>query len=639
MNNEKPSSSSTEQDKDTHPNENQSQLSPELELANTVLAFYKDSKTQPSWMQLGQPLPINTSLYLQYAANKISQINLNSDTSKRVSQSKEEGASHNSNEELISAALFFVRKVLLTQGADHYRVLGLKSNASLAQIQNNYRNLRRLHWQQKKSEQDESVVMRISEAYVVLREPQTKQAYNNKRQGSSHYNPESDFDKNMRPEKRRNGSSDNSKSFKVSGLLIISVLLATIIGGVWYSQQEDELVVEEVTAIPAIEERPSEAVALIQDKVSVVPSKTENIDSVEPAPDESSDDSLIRRIDEFVNTPLTFTEELFEQTLPEEGQKNEIVTASEPVEPIFPNRIERPTNNTNLIEIKQLIARAEGLFERSRLTKPEGDNAYDTYLIILEKDPDNPFALSGLQRIAKKYQGMAVYRLQNENYLDALKMVRRGLDVVPGYKPLLDLEKSINEKMQPVSVELGVPDDPELNPNLFSVEEPLNENIELVSVNNVEVEAPEPEPEVLVSEPDVNNDVNVPVNVSNDLTETELNHLLTTFVVLYEKGDLEPFLELFSDDAKTNNRSSKTGVRKDYQSLFDSTSRRLIRLRDVRWSLGAKEAMGEADFTLTIVKKDTVRPRSFEGRLTFQVVKADRIMITGLYHSQEKVNR
>ncbi len=646
MNNEKPSSNSTEHDKDndSNLNENQTPHAPELELANTVLAFHKDPKTQLSWMQADCPLPANLSLYLQYVANQINQVNLVFNTLKRVSQNKEEDSLPDSNEELISAALFFVRKVLLTKGANHYRVLGLKPNATLDQIRNNYRNLRRLHWNEKTPGKDESVIMRISEAYVVLREPQTKQAYNHQIQGSAYYNPDRDSDKSMRAEKRRNGSLDKSKSFKVSGLLMISLLLATILGGVWYSQQEDKSVLDErITAIPAVKERSSEGGEVIQDEAVEIqdnvsaPSKAEKIDPVTLASDESSDESLIRRIDEFVNTPLTFTDDLFEQKVPEKIAKEDVVTAEERPEPTFVDRSERQTQNTDLIEIKQLIAKAEGQFERFRLTKPVGDNAYDTYLTILGKDPENPFALSGLQRIAQKYQGMAVYRLQNENYLDALNMVRRGLDVVPAYQPLLDLEKRINENMQPaVSVVLEVPNDPEPKPNLLRIEEPLNEDADVVSVERVEA----PKPEILAIESeDINDDIDVPVHVSNDLTAAELDHLLSTFVVLYEKGELEPFLELFSEDAKTNNRSSKTGVKKDYQSLFDSTSKRLIRLRDVRWSIGPKEAMGEADFTLTIVKKNAVRPRSFEGRLTFQVIKTDRIMITGLYHSQEKVER
>jgi len=630
MNNEKPSSSSEKHGVETDANESQ----PLPELANTVLAFYKDPKTQTGWTQASEPLPVNVSLYLQYVANQIDQ--------KSVNQNKEESSRNNDNEEWIKAALFFVRRALLAKGANHYRVLGLKINASRDQIQKNYRNLRRIHWDQKKPGQDQAVVMRISEAYVVLREPQTKQAYNEQIQRYSYRSSGGGFDESMKPEKRGNGPPKRSKKFsKVNILLLTCGLLAIIVGGVWYGQQEDDPVLEElVTAMPIVEKISDETIESIQND-KFVPNETDNIDATDPVTDENSDDSLMQRIDEFVNAPLVFSEDLFAEQLSEEIPKHQGVTEAEQeqVESTFVDRIDQQKQNTDFIEITQLIARAERQFEETRLTRPENDNAYDTYLTILGKDPENPFAISGLQRIAKKYMGMAVYRLQNEEYLDALKMVRRGLDVVPAYKPLLDLEDRINKKMQPGSLEADITDGSEFNPDPFNVEVEeafFNENTELVVVKKLEA----PVPEVFVTEPEsetaaVNNDT----NLSNDLTAAELEHLLDDFISLYEKGELESFLELFSEDVNTNSRTSKAGLRKDYQSLFDSTSKRLIRLKSVRWSIEPKEAIGEGDFTLTTLKKGAVRPRSFEGSLTFQVVKADQIVITGLYHSQKKRGR
>ncbi|VAW85315.1 hypothetical protein MNBD_GAMMA16-1550 [hydrothermal vent metagenome] len=671
MNNEKPSSSSTGHSEEADLNGNQP-LPAYQKLANAVLAFYKDPKTQPRWVQASEPLPANVPLYLQYVAHRINQMNLVSDTTKSASRNKDEESSHNDDEELINAALFFVRRVLLANGANHYRVLGLKVNASLDQIQKNYRNLRRLYWDQKKPGQDQTVVMRISEAYVVLREPQTKQEYNKQIQRYTYRGSDGGFNESMRPEKRGNESSESSKkSLKVKGLLMLCGLLAIIVGGIWYSQQEDESVLEElVTAMPIVEEISDETVTLIQND-NPVPNETDNIDATEPALDESSNDSLIQRIEEFVDAPLVVAENLLEEQSQEETPTHQGITPVEQSELTF---IDQQKQNTDFIEITQLIAQAERQFEGTRLTKPANDNAYDTYLTILEKDPGNPFAISGLQRIAEKYMGMAVYRLQNERYLDALNMVRRGLDVVPAYKPLLDLENQINQKMQPVLLESEIPDNSELNSDLFSaeVEEQLfDENPEPAVVDRLETPALEvliteqeeveeqlfdenlepavvdrletPAPEVLITEPELESesqsDLNSDTTLSNDLKAAELERLLNDFVSLYEKGELEPFLDLFSEDVNTNNRTSKTGLRKDYQSLFDSTSKRLIRLKSVRWSIEPKEAIGEGDFTLTIVKKGTVRPRSFEGSLTFQVVKADQIVITGLYHSQKKLGQ
>lgn len=645
------------------------EISAELELAIDVLAFYKNPETQPLWMQATQPLPAHVSLYLQYISDQITQMNLplsNSESAKSGKKEQKGQKGQNKNfEELISAALFFVRRVLLTQGADHFRVLGLDFSASSDQVQNNYRNLRRLHWNQEKSGQDQAVVMRISEAYVVLRDPQAKRAYANEiMRRLDHFIIDDSSSAVNRGERQEDIFGKPKKPNKLTRLLVVCGVLSIVVGGWWYSMQQRVSISEEpepLAVLPPIEE--SSTVEVIQDVVPPISNEPETI--IDSALDSSSDDELIQRLDDFVNAPVTIPEDLA-VTAPEEDLSAQIeaestLLSAEPViessETLSSDRFtEQQEQATKFIDIMRLIAQAENQVARSRLTQPEGDNAYDTYLAILDKDPGNIEALQGLDNIANKYEILAKDWLKKEQYANALRMVLRGLGVAPNYEPLLALDVKIQVAMK--RAEGGGNLEPDTHQ--ISIPEPSNESENLINKEAIELtesggdfeRETDPsrvivlseESEVLnntdslaTSEQEILNSTEPDVSHSGDLTTDELDHLLADFVALYGKGELELFLHLFSEDVKTKNSNSKVALKKDYQSLFESTSKRLIRLQDVRWNIESKDAMGEADFKLTIIKNGEDIPRSYEGSLTFQVFKADRVMITGLYHSQQKV--
>lgn len=123
------------------------------------------------------------------------------------------------------------------------------------------------------------------------------------------------------------------------------------------------------------------------------------------------------------------------------------------------------------------------------------------------------------------------------------------------------------------------------------------------------------------------------------LSERALNDLVAKFVRYYEGGDLEAFMELFALDAETNSRKGAKGIRQDYMSLFAGSDSRLMRLKDMRWSRSKGEAVGEADFSLSLFGRRESRPSAYEGRLTFRVVEINgEPVIKGLFHRQRKVD-
>lgn len=86
-----------------------------------------------------------------------------------------------SAEEIRAAALFFIEHALLAHEADHYRVLGVRRDASLEEIKEHHRLLMRLFHPDREGiaegERKDTLARCINLAYTALRQPQARSAY------------------------------------------------------------------------------------------------------------------------------------------------------------------------------------------------------------------------------------------------------------------------------------------------------------------------------------------------------------------------------------------------------------------------------------------------------------------------------
>jgi hypothetical protein len=120
------------------------------------------------------------------------------------------------------------------------------------------------------------------------------------------------------------------------------------------------------------------------------------------------------------------------------------------------------------------------------------------------------------------------------------------------------------------------------------------------------------------------------------ISQPELDTLLKRFVFVYQAGDIEQFLNLFANDVRTNDRTSKAGLREDYEDLFGTTDMRQMVLGNVTWEVNDNHANGWGNFEVKVRKAGPEEQiKIFNGSLTFQVDKIDgRLQIKKLYHGQ-----
>ncbi len=709
-------------------------------LRDLVTAFYRDPAKFKRLTDPYVPLPSGLSAFLEDVANLVREFLPQEKEESRLEESEE------TRDELIKATLVFVDKVLLPRGGDHYRALGLSAQANSEDIQKHYRYLRRLFWNEERGEVGKTSVMRISEAYVVLRDASRRRAYNEQlmgRQSNVYIGAGADLadvGEERSPVAARSRTSrvlQRNPWRKAAGLTV--VLAVAVLAAYWYGlfpggdqsagtdpiaidgsgetngekdlsgserdlslagNQLDRSEVDTAARVDAPSAdlgrtamRDTAATDNAEAEVAS-PSGGTASEGLPKDPVPSSDD-LLERVERFVSQPdqplppeteapppgLQETSRAqpkspdsvqSDQTLVRlELQRESGVSLS--VTPVAPSSgLSEAAVETEkrLLELRvdELLNRAQRQYDRSRLTQPLGDNALDTYQEILRLDPENAAATAGLIAISDRYVALARFRLQRERYDEAIDMVGRGLAVVPDHEPLLLLLEEIDQRRNQSAFADAAPSSSEeefensvesgqdvallgSDPSELEPEEKGSASLAVVPVapltDGSDVASGSVE-ETAASEEDAP-DTNVALlsrervpqaSATGGITDDELTQLIGRFVTTYEAGDLDAFMSLFSDNARTNNRFSKNGVREDYEELFESTEGRLIRLKDMRWSREENEAIGEADFRLTIVKNGDTRPRSYEGSLTFRLEKQDQTLtIKGLFHQQRKADR
>ncbi|MDH5216609.1 MAG: AAA family ATPase, partial [Gammaproteobacteria bacterium] len=118
------------------------------------------------------------------------------------------------------------------------------------------------------------------------------------------------------------------------------------------------------------------------------------------------------------------------------------------------------------------------------------------------------------------------------------------------------------------------------------------------------------------------------------ISKTELNGFMQSFALSYEEGELEKFMTLFANNAVTNDQTEKSGIRKDYEALFNATEMRVIEVTNLNWKTKDMLARGKGDFVVTILMKNNKNMRRITGQMSFGVVKENgRLLFSEMLHT------
>jgi len=116
----------------------------------------------------------------------------------------------------------------------------------------------------------------------------------------------------------------------------------------------------------------------------------------------------------------------------------------------------------------------------------------------------------------------------------------------------------------------------------------------------------------------------------------ELRTLLQKFVSSYNRGDLEGLISLFSQEARTNDRTNINEIREDYAELFQTTKSREIILSDITWKFTANTAVASGLFEAKIQPTTNRKTNIYRGKIRIAVTKYEGgVLITQLLHNTQ----
>jgi len=103
-----------------------------------------------------------------------------------------------------------------------------------------------------------------------------------------------------------------------------------------------------------------------------------------------------------------------------------------------------------------------------------------------------------------------------------------------------------------------------------------------------------------------------------DAALPELEVMVTRFIALYERGDLDRFLDLF--DAESLGVMGAWGVRSDFEDYFKATSARRLRIQRLDWSPAEGGYRGRGEATVEAQYRDPAKNLLRPARLEMDVV-------------------
>ncbi|MCK5830515.1 MAG: AAA family ATPase [Methylococcales bacterium] len=140
-------------------------------------------------------------------------------------------------------------------------------------------------------------------------------------------------------------------------------------------------------------------------------------------------------------TQKSLAEEDFSAAL--ETNKEILAFSSKGVSNPFHKKMIVEAFETQKIIVNNLLGVADKQLKKQQLTKPLGDNAFETYNKVLQIESNNSDAVNGLKNLNIKYQESALAALSAENTDLALTTVNEGLKVFPGNRELLAIQNNV----------------------------------------------------------------------------------------------------------------------------------------------------------------------------------------------------
>jgi curved DNA-binding protein CbpA len=113
----------------------------------------------------------------------------------------------------------------------------------------------------------------------------------------------------------------------------------------------------------------------------------------------------------------------------------------------------------------------------------------------------------------------------------------------------------------------------------------------------------------------------------------DLERLVERLATVYAEGDAAGLEPLFAENARSNDQADRIGIVEEYSDLFAATERRSLRLDELQWRRDGEQVIGQGRFTVRLKPKWRSREEVLSGRVTLEVQRQqDGLVIVGMFH-------
>jgi hypothetical protein len=121
-----------------------------------------------------------------------------------------------------------------------------------------------------------------------------------------------------------------------------------------------------------------------------------------------------------------------------------------------------------------------------------------------------------------------------------------------------------------------------------------------------------------------------PSAVSDRPAQTDADATLARFMTCYERGDTQALMALF-DEVAIGPAGGKTQIRREHESLFNSTSLRHLAIDRMTWKREGDWVRGEGHYRATQMRKGEQWLRTETGTIRIELLqRSGRALIMGL---------
>jgi type II secretory pathway predicted ATPase ExeA len=113
----------------------------------------------------------------------------------------------------------------------------------------------------------------------------------------------------------------------------------------------------------------------------------------------------------------------------------------------LPSDLVSESTQASQTQISELLKQATKQRAEFKVTKPKGDNAFETYQLILAQDPANKAAKQGIIELVDYYLERALLYKNESSPQRSLSFINRGLKIVPDHSQLLKLRGEVQNNL------------------------------------------------------------------------------------------------------------------------------------------------------------------------------------------------